>query len=128
MIQDEKLKLINSVTGWNWENYCKKHLELWNYILNPQNKVCEFDDGLNSLLEVENKDIKIDTEFVKEKTNELTQTLEKQKESLCEYGFGRAKMKYTLVEKIFSIKNSMDKTRKIISILGLKIKIKRKKK
>jgi hypothetical protein len=34
----------------------------------------------------------------------------------------------TLLQKIFSIKNADDKTHKIINILGIKIKIKRRKK
>ena len=31
-IQDEKKKIVNAVADWTWENYAKKHLEIWQYL------------------------------------------------------------------------------------------------
>lgn len=31
-IQDEKKKIVNVVADWTWENYAKKHLEIWQYL------------------------------------------------------------------------------------------------
>lgn len=32
-IAEERRKLINSVSSWNWLDYSKKHLDIWNYLL-----------------------------------------------------------------------------------------------
>ena len=31
-IQDEKKKISDAVKNWTWENYAKKHLEIWHYL------------------------------------------------------------------------------------------------
>ena len=31
-IQEEKRKIVDAVKDWTWENYAKKHLEIWNYL------------------------------------------------------------------------------------------------
>src|ERR1035437_1951593 len=50
--------LTSSVENWNWENYTKKHLELWRYLLSNKSSKDSLDkyslnsdDGLNSLAE-----------------------------------------------------------------------------
>ena len=51
--------LINSVSTWNWMDYTKKHLAVWEYLLHLENKISysiESDDGINS---VEEHDISV---------------------------------------------------------------------
>lgn len=36
-INKDKLALINSVKSWNWNDYTKKHLEIWKYLYNKKN-------------------------------------------------------------------------------------------
>lgn len=36
-IADRKKKLVASVEEWTWENFAKKHIEVWNYILKRDN-------------------------------------------------------------------------------------------
>jgi len=36
-IADKKKKRVQSVEDWTWENFAKKHLEVWNYILKRKN-------------------------------------------------------------------------------------------
>lgn len=48
--------LINSVSDWNWRDYAKKHLEIWQYLLSREGKAVKprssvYSDGLNSLQE-----------------------------------------------------------------------------
>ncbi|HTF27639.1 MAG TPA: hypothetical protein VK625_02280 [Flavitalea sp.] len=50
-IEKEKLTLIDAVSSWTWKDYAIKHLELWKYILKPDDaQKSEYSDGLNSLL------------------------------------------------------------------------------
>lgn len=52
-IEDEKQSLMDSVATWNWRDHAKKHLELWQYLLNPSQVPASFqyNDGLRSLIE-----------------------------------------------------------------------------
>lgn len=36
-IAERKRRLVNSVEEWTWENFAKKHIEVWNYILKKKN-------------------------------------------------------------------------------------------
>lgn len=50
-IEYEKKSLLDAVATWNWQDYAKKHLELWQYLL--QGKTAPpgaYVDGLNSLI------------------------------------------------------------------------------
>lgn len=55
-IQREKEEIIASVSDWTWENYAKKHLEIWQYLTNsrPLQEVYrhqnEYKDGIFSVL------------------------------------------------------------------------------
>lgn len=31
-VQDEKKAIVNAVSGWTWDNYARKHLEVWQYL------------------------------------------------------------------------------------------------
>jgi hypothetical protein len=49
--------LIDSVATWNWLDYAKKHLEIWQYCIDNKNNVAfsyqnrDYHDGINSILE-----------------------------------------------------------------------------
>jgi len=39
VLSEKRVRLINSVSSWRWENYTQKHVELWEYLLRPQKDV-----------------------------------------------------------------------------------------
>lgn len=55
-IQNEKVKIVASVKDWTWENYAKKHLEIWRYLTRTAslNEIYKnqggYEDGVFSLL------------------------------------------------------------------------------
>lgn len=55
-IQDEKIEIINAVKDWTWENYARKHLEIWQYLTHAKplwelyTHQSEYMDGIFSLL------------------------------------------------------------------------------
>lgn len=55
-IQTEKKKIINAVKDWTWENYARKHLEIWQYLTRtkPLQELyahqSEYMDGIFSML------------------------------------------------------------------------------
>jgi hypothetical protein len=50
-IAGERLKLTNAVVAWTWSDYAKKHLEIWNFMKNPNRHYKgSYKDGLNSWL------------------------------------------------------------------------------
>ncbi|ANE50015.1 hypothetical protein [Flavisolibacter tropicus] len=70
-LQEEKEKLVMSVNTWNWADYAKKHVEIWNYLLSRKPVEGKFTDGLNSLLAQNDIPIDYDSAFVKNKIREL---------------------------------------------------------
>lgn len=51
-IAEEKRKLVRSISSWNWLDYTKKHVDIWNYLLNPSKfrfKKKEYADGIMSV-------------------------------------------------------------------------------
>ena len=81
-LQSEKMQLVESVSTWNWLDYSKKHLQLWQYLLDNSKKQSEFSDGLNSLFESQNKSITIDNDFVSKKIEELSENSAKHQKAL----------------------------------------------
>jgi len=79
-LQNEKETLVQSVETWNWYDYSKKHLELWEHILDNKKNSSDFTDGLNSLLKAQNSKIEIDEKFIQNQTEELTKNLKLQNE------------------------------------------------
>ena len=55
-IQKEKELLVSSVDAWNWFNYTKKHVEIWQYLIDNKKIRSDFSDGINSLWEHEEYD------------------------------------------------------------------------
>lgn len=50
-IAREKKKLTGSVTHWTWPDYALKHLEVWNYLIDPTKKTAgAYKDALTSLV------------------------------------------------------------------------------
>lgn len=55
-IQNEKEEIVNAVKDWTWENYAKKHLEIWQYLTGAKplkelyGHQSEYMDGIFSLL------------------------------------------------------------------------------
>lgn len=53
-LNQKRLKLIHSVETWNWENYTKKHVEIWKYLIS-KNKIAyipprkQYSDGIYSI-------------------------------------------------------------------------------
>lgn len=78
-IQKEKETLINSVATWNWFDYTRKHVEIWQYLQDRRKQQSNFSDGLSSLLEFIDKDIDSDNNFIKNKTKLLQKNLLSQK-------------------------------------------------
>ncbi len=60
-IQNEKKSVINAVKDWTWENYAKKHLEIWTYLTgtaelkNLYEHQSEYLDGIYSLYISDNR-------------------------------------------------------------------------
>lgn len=55
-IQNEKKKIVDSVKEWTWENYARKHLEIWRYLTGTKplrelyQHQSEYFDGIFSLM------------------------------------------------------------------------------
>ncbi len=55
-IQEEKKAIVDAVKDWTWENYAKKHLEIWRYLTRTitmeelYRHQSEYEDGIFSLL------------------------------------------------------------------------------
>jgi len=74
-LQDEKETLISSVVDWNWYNYTKKHVEIWQYLIDGEKINSDFPDGVNSLWE----QTEYDEIFEKNELSELKKNGNKQK-------------------------------------------------
>jgi hypothetical protein len=69
ILENKRMNLINSVSTWNWFNYSKKHLEIWDYLIKKDGKGLDNielsprtnnNDGINSIsCFSQDKDIKI---------------------------------------------------------------------
>ncbi|GBF23391.1 hypothetical protein tpqmel_0795, partial [Candidatus Gastranaerophilus sp. (ex Termes propinquus)] len=98
-LQNEKEKLVKSISTWNWLNYSKKHLELWNYVLHGSKKT-NYTDGLNSLFEMQASELTPDKDFIYKKSKALTKAAKKHKR-----GFAAAekaqRVKVPLVKNLF---------------------------
>lgn len=70
-IQIERTQLVDSVATWNWEDYTKKHVELWTYLLSNKVSNSQYKDGLNSLFEMLKTDVKVDSDFIKRENLKL---------------------------------------------------------
>ncbi|MCK6541062.1 hypothetical protein L6Q79_00110 [bacterium] len=70
-IEKGQKKLVNSVASWNWLDYTRKHIELWNYLLDNRKNKSDFKDGINSLLIPSDKSVVLGRSFVIEKTIKL---------------------------------------------------------
>jgi hypothetical protein len=62
-IQTEKANLVNAVATWNWVDYTKKHIEIWEYLLGKQNIKNSYTDGINSLFQMQKADIVQNKDF-----------------------------------------------------------------
>lgn len=69
-LQNEKENLVQSVKTWNWDDYTKKHVEIWKHLLGESNK-SDFTDGLNSLVGTVNTKLNYESSFAKRKIKEL---------------------------------------------------------
>lgn len=70
-LQKEKQTLVESVQTWNWLDYTRKHVEIWQYLLDNKLSKSNYMDGLNSLLYSRNNEVIIDKKFAAAKTKEL---------------------------------------------------------
>jgi hypothetical protein len=84
-IQNEKSTLVNAVATWDWLNYTKKHVEIWEYLLGNKSIKSTYEDGLNSLLRMQDAAIGIDNEFEKKERKRLTKALWKDKYLFLKY-------------------------------------------
>lgn len=60
-IQNHKLKIINSVATFKWDDYTNKHLECWKYLLGNKDIISNYKDGLNTIFEDSNNSISFKT-------------------------------------------------------------------
>jgi hypothetical protein len=74
-LQEEKENLVQAVATWNWNDYAKKHIEIWNFLLGAEKTKSSFPDGLNSLLASRNGGMAVDKGFVSKKNKELSRNL-----------------------------------------------------
>jgi hypothetical protein len=49
-IETEKKSLLHAVASWNWKDYAKKHLEVWEYLVNGTMPQSQYTDGINSMM------------------------------------------------------------------------------
>ncbi len=53
-LQQKRYRLVKSVEDWTWENYVKKHIEVWNYLLGNEESIYKnqhlYEDGIFSVL------------------------------------------------------------------------------
>ena len=55
-LEQEKRRIREAVSDWTWENYTKKHVEVWNYILGDDNvyqNKHRYEDGIFSVMGVD---------------------------------------------------------------------------
>jgi hypothetical protein len=105
MLQNSKKMLTQPVASWTWYNYTLKHVELWKYLLGENQKPSNFDDGLNSLINIQRECFNVDNKFIKRQKkilqiNEFKQTLMKLK--YIYKGKGIRHLIYRIVKKIDS--------------------------
>jgi hypothetical protein len=70
-IQDEKRRLVEAVSTWNWMDYTKKHVEIWKFLQDEKNSQSRFTDGLNSLLASRRSSATVDAEFIQGRMRDL---------------------------------------------------------
>jgi len=123
-IQKEKSDIVEGVHSWTWSQYALKHLMIFEYLKSGKIIKNDFKDGLNSLLNNINSNVKIDTKVRDEYLKHLKRPMHYR--NIQNY---YSKNDVSFHEKIFSIKKEwhVEGKRKVITILGIKIKLKRKK-
>jgi hypothetical protein len=70
-LEQEKKILVESVKDWTWRDYAKKHIELWQYLLDNKQSHFNYKDGLRSLLEMRNSSLGSDGAFRKKELFKL---------------------------------------------------------
>ena len=70
-IQNERMQLVNAVHDWNWNDYTRKHVEVWKFLLGNFEHESYFNDGLNSLIRARNDAFEFDEKFIKQKKIQL---------------------------------------------------------
>lgn len=70
-LQCDKLKLVKSVSTWNWSNYALKHIELWKYLLKNEKIKSKFKDGLTSLIAMSKNETPLDNIFIQKERRKL---------------------------------------------------------
>ncbi|RKI88655.1 glycosyltransferase family 1 protein [Parablautia intestinalis] len=55
-LEMERYKTVSAVTNWTWENYTKKHIEVWKYIIGQEEGIYDnqhkYEDGINSVYRI----------------------------------------------------------------------------
>jgi hypothetical protein len=70
-LQNEKRKLVDAVTTWNWHDYTLKHVEIWHYLMSGKARHSKFSDGVNSLLDFKKHKPVLDPETIHERRKQL---------------------------------------------------------
>ena len=60
-LQEQKQKVIKSVSDWTWMDYTKKHMEIWQYLMGKEVH-STYKDGINSHLKLREESIVFDIE------------------------------------------------------------------
>lgn len=72
-LQADRQKLLDSVSNWTWMDYTKKHIEIWQYLIDKKN-TSTYIDGINSNLNLQKEDIYYDLEYCKKEIAKLKET------------------------------------------------------
>ena len=114
-IQRSRSQLVNSVSTWNWLDYTKKHIELWEHLLGKKNIKSHYKDGFNSLYNSTSQEIKLDKVFIKETNQKLAKAERKQRYYIIKNTVinsvkekGLTWLLLTIFKKMIRIKNKKD--------------------
>lgn len=123
-LQNEKMSIVEAMHDWTWENYAIKHLHIFEYLSSGKIIDNNFKDGINSLINNINSpatiiDEKAKTDYIKYLKREIIHK---------DVAYVKNSKSLSFLEKIFSVRNCIEngKKRKIITILGIKIKLLKK--
>jgi hypothetical protein len=73
-LQEKKRVLTASIASWTWEDYARKHVEIWEYLMDGRRQESKFTDGLNTLRAWRHGEDVDDADFVRSKNQELRAT------------------------------------------------------
>lgn len=74
-LQSKRQKMIDSVSTWTWMDYTKKHVEIWQYLIDKKG-LGSYPDGLNSYLNLQKENVVFDMKYAEGEISKLVQISE----------------------------------------------------